>query len=124
MLVPENQEQGPSLKGAIDTVIQIDSLGLTAHPEKLIFNPSQQLVILGFVANSVTMTITLTREKALALQDACKALLDTPSPTIREVACVLGKIVSSFPGVMYVPLHDHHTEQDKNLRLMEQSVEL
>ena len=52
------------------------------------------------------MTVTLTREKALALQHACQALLNTALPTIREVACVLGKIVSSFPGVMYGPLQD------------------
>ena len=40
-------------------------------------------------------------------------LLNTASPTIIEVACVLGKIVSFFPGVMYGPLHYRHTEQDK-----------
>ena len=40
-------------------------------------------------------------------------LLNTASPTIREVACVLGKIVSFFPGVMYGPLHYRHTEQAK-----------
>lgn len=97
----------------IDTLRQIDSLGLIAHPDKSLFNPSQQLVILGFVLNSVMMTVTLTQEKALALQHACQALLNTALPTIREVACVLGKIVSSFPRVMYSPLHYRHTEQDK-----------
>ena len=97
----------------IDTLRQIDSLGLIAHPDKSVFNPSQQLVILGFVLNSVTMTVTLTREKALALQHACQALLSTARPTIREVARILGKIVSFFPGVMYGPLHYRYTEQDK-----------
>ena len=97
----------------IDTVLQIDSLGLIAHPDKSVFEPFQQLVILGFVLNSVTMTVTLTREKALSLQRACQTLLNTALPTIREVACVLGKIVSSFPGVMYGPLHYRHTEHDK-----------
>lgn len=89
----------------IDTLLQIDSLGLMTHPEKSVFNPSQQLVILGFVLNLVTMKIMLTEEKALALELMCKALLHTVSPTIREVACVLGKIVSSFPGVVYGPIH-------------------
>ena len=51
------------------------------------------------------MTVTLIREKALALQHACQALLNTALSTIREVACVLGNIVSSFPGVMYGLLH-------------------
>lgn len=50
----------------IDTLLQIDSLGLITHPEKSVFYSSQQLVILGFVLNSVTMTIMLTEEKALA----------------------------------------------------------
>ena len=59
------------------------------------------------------MTVTLTREKALALQYACQALLTTALPTIREVAFVLGKIVFSFPGVMYGPLHYRYTEQEK-----------
>ena len=97
----------------IDTVLQIDSLGLIAHPDKSVFEPSQQLVILEFVLNSVTMTVTLTLEKGLSLQHACQVLLNTTLPTIREVACGLGKIVSSFPGVMYGPLHYRHTEHDK-----------
>ena len=59
------------------------------------------------------MTVTLPREKALALQHVCQVLLNTALPTIREVACVLGKMVSSFPGVKYGPLHYRHTEQDK-----------
>ena len=101
----------------IDTVIQIDTLGLVTHPEKSVFNPSQQLVILGFLLNSVKMTIKLTREKALALQTACTSLLNTASPTIREVARVLGKIVSSFPGVMYGPLYYRHIEYDKTCAL-------
>ena len=56
------------------------------------------------------MTVTLARGKALALQHAYQVLLNTAHPTIREVACVLGKIVSSFPGVMYVALHYHNMQ--------------
>lgn len=63
------------------------------------------------------MTIKLTREKALALQTASTSLLNTASPTIREVARVLGKIVSSFPGVMYGPLYYRHIEYDKTCTL-------
>jgi len=101
----------------IDTVIQFDTLGLVTYPEKSAFIPFQQLVILGFVLNSVTMTITLTQEKAISLQNACTTLLNTASPTIREVARVLGKIVSSFPGVMYGALYYRHIEHDKTCAL-------
>ena len=80
----------------IDTVIQIDTLGLVTHPAKSAFIPSQQLVILGFVLNSVTMTITLTQEKALALQTGCTTLLNTAFPSIREVAPVLSIAIDAF----------------------------
>ena len=96
-----------------NTVTQFDSLGLIAHPTKSAFNPTQQLEILGFVINSVEMTITLTQRKASKLFDTCQELLNNPSPTIREVACGIGKIVASFPVVMYGPLHYRHLEHDK-----------
>lgn len=104
------------MHNVIDTVIHIDTLGLVTHPEKSAFHPSQ-LVILGFVLNSVSMTITLTQEKALALQTACITLLNTTSPTITEVAQVLGKIVSSLPGEVYGALYYRHLEQDKTRAL-------
>ena len=49
----------------IDTFIQFDSLGFTIHSEKSVFDPSQRLVLLGFVIDSVAMTMSLTPEKAL-----------------------------------------------------------
>lgn len=89
----------------IDSVKQFESLGLVAHPQKSTFNLSQQLEFLGFILNSVAMTIRLTPEKALAVQTACQNLLTSPSPTIWDLARVIGKIVSSFPGVCYGPLY-------------------
>ena len=67
------------------------------HPEKSTFIPSQVLSTLGFVIDSVEMTIQLTSEKATSLQNVCTALLENSSPSIREVASVIGKIVASFP---------------------------
>ena len=101
----------------IDSIVRIDSLGLVAHPGKSVFNPSQQLEFLGFILNSVSMTIRLTPEKAAGLKTTCHALLTNPSPTISELARVVGKIVSSFPGVMYGPLHYRMLERDKILAL-------
>ena len=43
----------------IDTTVLLDKLGLVVHPEKSSFIPSQELVILGFIINSLTMTCLL-----------------------------------------------------------------
>ena len=52
--------------------------GLVVHPEKSPLIPTQVLTILGFVINSVAITIQLTREKATSLQNVCTELLVNP----------------------------------------------
>lgn len=41
------------VKNVIDTTVLLDKLGLVVHPEKSSFIPSQVLVILGFIINSL-----------------------------------------------------------------------
>ena len=69
----------------VDTTKLIDTLGFVAHPERSIFIPTQELVFLGFVLNSVTMPVRLTNEKATKLKNACQELLTKPQITIRLV---------------------------------------
>ena len=97
----------------IDTFLQFDDLGFIIHPEKSVFIPSQELILLGFIINSIDMTITLTPEKKLALQHLCVSLLSKHTPTIREVVQVIGKIISSFPGVAHGPLYYRALELNK-----------
>lgn len=61
------------------------------------------------------MTVRLTQEKTISLKQDCAKLLKFPIATIREVARVIGKIVSSFPGVMYGPLYYRELESDKSV---------
>ena len=67
--------------------------------------PSQEIVFLGIVLNSVTLTIKLTSEKEQKVLKACKTLQTQARHTIREVAKVLGLLVISFPAIMYGPLY-------------------
>ena len=102
----------------IDTTVLLDKLGLVVHPEKSTFIPAQVFTILGFVINSLAMTIQLTREKATGLQNVCFELLENSSPSIREVASVIGNIVASFPGVIHGALYYQHLEKDKSQALV------
>ena len=101
----------------IDTVTQFDALGFISHPDKLSFQPSQQLVILGFLINSHTMTIRLTEDKAKDVKASCLLLLSKTTCKIQEVARVIGKLVASFPGVMFGPLYYRTMELDKTTAL-------
>ena len=59
------------------------------------------------------MRISLTAGKADSLKAAAQALLLRKSPTIREVAEVIGKMVGNFPGVQLGPLYYRQLESDK-----------
>ena len=59
------------------------------------------------------MSVRLPPRKATYVQQACEDLLHQHNPTIREVAHVIGLIVSSFPGVQYRELYYRYLEQDK-----------
>lgn len=104
-------------KNVIDTTSLLDKVGFVIHPEKSVLLPTQIITFLGFVLNSILMQVSLTPDRALKLKDACENLLATVSPSIRDVAQVLGLMTSSFPGVMYGPLHHRFLEMDKTRAL-------
>ena len=81
------------------------------------FFPQQKIVFLGFKINSITMKITLTSEKVTKIIGRISELLEAPRPTIRNVAQVIGYLVSSFPAVRYGECHYRAIERDKILAL-------
>ena len=74
---------------------------------------TQELEILGFVINSIDMTIRLPISKAEHVKSSCMSLFGASVFTIRELAHVIGLLVSSFPGVQFGRLHYRHLELDK-----------
>ena len=105
------------LANVLDTVKMFLSLGFILHPQKSVFIPTQKLVFLGFVLDSVQMKIYLTNEKVDKLKSICTKLIKAKETTIREVSRALGYMVSSFPGVMYGPLYFRQLEREKTLAL-------
>ena len=105
-------------KNVTNTITLFTKLGFQIHPEKSVFIPSQKLTFLGFVQDSNAMTVMLTEEKVLGILSVCASLLKTQMPTIRQVAEVIGILVSNFPGAQYRPLHYRHLEWDKYLALV------
>lgn len=101
------------VRNVIDTVLLMDKLGFTVHPNKSCFVPTQILVYLGFILNSIAMTVKLTDEKADKITQKCLALLRKEHCTIRECATVLGSLVAAEPGVEMAPIHYKRTEHEK-----------
>jgi hypothetical protein len=106
-----------SEEATLDAAQLITRLGFVVHPSKSVFEPTQILEFLGFLLNSRTMTVTLTSKKVTKIVAACEHLLKQKSITIRELASLIGTLVSTFPGVELGPLHYRTLEHDKDLAL-------
>ena len=106
-----------SYEGCCSTVMQtiqsLDRLGFTVHPEKSVFLPQKQITFLGFDINATSMKITLTQDKVTKLINSMSNLLEKNTSSIREVAQVIGYIVSSLPAVRYGQCHYRSIEMDK-----------
>ena len=96
-----------------DTVKLFDSLGFTVHPEKSSFVPQNRITFMGFIIDSITMTVYPTSEKIEKIIHTCQGLLECPQPTVREVASTLGLLISNFPAAKLGPLHFRSIDMDK-----------
>ena len=101
------------LNNVTDTVNLLRSLGFTIHPGESFFVPTQK-TFLGFIADSVKMTITIPEERKENIYDNCSSLLQSnKSITARELAQTIGTFVAAFTAV---PLGQHfyrHFENSK-----------
>ena len=95
------------------TVSLLESLGFAIHEGKSILNPTQEIEFLGFVFNSVTMTISITKGKTEAIILKIRRFLENKSPKIRELASVIGSVISLFPAIPFGKLHYRALEKDK-----------
>ena len=88
-------------------------LGFKINEEKSSFEPSTEITFLGYVINSVDMTVKPTATKVEKCKKKVDFLLQDQSFRIREVAEVIGILVDLCKGVEYGSSHYRHLEKDK-----------
>ena len=108
---------GVCIQNISKIISSLDSLGFVIHPEKLTFLPSQEIEFLGFLINSVTMTVSLTHTEKEAIKEMCSLALSMNLITIRFVSKILGKLSSSFIAVPLGKLHYRTLERLKSKAL-------
>ena len=68
-----------------DTLQCFHDLGLLTHDDKSVMTPTQIIQHLGFVLNSIDMTVSISVEKHNKLCDVATAILQQSMPGIRSV---------------------------------------
>ena len=99
------------------TVNLLQDLGFNINEQKSVLIPTQTLEFLGFILNSVTMTLTLTPRRQTNLAEVCGKLLHQPQHTIRFVSAVIGMIIAALPAVKHGALHYRSIEAEKTSAL-------
>ena len=93
------------------------SLGFVVNNEKSIAGPTQEIEFLGFVINSRSMTLAVTKEKLKSLTSQCKNLLQSQRTTVRHLAQVIGTMTSLNQAVLPAPLHYRGLQELRNKSL-------
>ena len=94
--VDDSLLQGDNIQECLDniriTLKYLQDLGFIIHPEKSILYPTQIITFLGFIINTLNMTVTLTMEKKEKIIAKGKGLLKRGSITIRMVSSFIGNL--------------------------------
>ena len=103
----------------IETMELSEDTGFIVHPEKSLLEPSQIIEYLGFILNSINMTVSVNARQADKIKNACITLASQETCTILQLAKVVGLLVASIPGVklgklFYRRLDNIKTKELKN----------
>ena len=97
----------------LNTIEILRSLGFTIHPDKSKFIPTQCITFLGFILNSVQMTITLTLEKKEKILNLCHDILKEDVVTIRFLSKLIGNLVAASPAETLRSFYHRASERHK-----------
>ena len=109
------------LHKTIETVSLLKKLGFTVHADKSILTPTQEIIFLGFVLNSVKMTVSVTLPKKEKIRKFCLEVISKPNISIRKLVCIIGNLVAALPAVPYGKLFYRELEVTKILALKKHS---
>ena len=89
----------------------LESLGFIINDPKSNLIPSQSLLHVGFLWDTVNYTVSVPQEKVKALQKLCFSALSSP-PSLRSLAKIIGTLDSFKFGCPIVPLHYRSLQKD------------
>ena len=92
-------------------------LGFAINAEKSEIDPVLLIEFLGFILDSLRMSIKLTQARAQELRDLGLSILRKHFCPIRLFASFLGKCTAAFPAVRYGKLHTKELEMAKTRAL-------
>ena len=83
----------------------LENLGVLINYDKLELEPTQSLMFLVFLINTVSMEIKLPKEKVIQAVQEAQKLLQAQQASARQLAHLIGVFSSTLPAILPPPLH-------------------
>lgn len=100
-----------------ETVKLLESLGFVINYQKSVLEPKQNCTFLGFIFDTVEMSISLPENKRNRILQLTQKYIKLPRCTIREFSQFIGVLTSACPAVKYGWLYTKIFEREKFLAL-------
>ena len=113
ILVNYGSKRDAIKKGAFSAEI-FQRLGFTINVLKSVIEVVNVIQHLGFIMNSMTMTVTMTTEKTSKIVDLINIALESEESTVRHIARIIGKVKATGPANKYAALFTKNLEVHKN----------
>ena len=113
----EGDSHDACLSNVQDTLSLLGDLGFCPNLAKSVVQPTQVLEHLGFILNSLDMSVSITDYNFRKFLDKADKILQLNIIPIKLVARLLGIMVSFFPGVEYASLFYRQLEIEKSIAL-------
>ena len=110
-----------ALQHASTTLNLLEGLGFMVNYQKSVPVPATTMEFLGFVVDSLTLSLALPRDKVRKVSKECQHLIDSPLVSVRQLAKLLGHLTSTIQAVFPGPLNFRHLQSEKN-RAYQQSL--
>ena len=113
----EGDSYDSCLSNVQDTLTLLRDLGFCPNLDKSVVQPTHVLEHLGFILNSLDMSVSITDCNFRKFLDTADKILQCTIIPIRLVARLVGIMVSFFPGVEYARLFYRQLEIEKSIAL-------
>jgi len=85
-------------------------LGLLINNKKSQLVPSQEIVFLGLEISTVTMQVSLPKEKVVRIRQEAKQLHIKPEVSVQKLASFVGMTTAAKPAIQVAPLFHRHLQ--------------
>ncbi len=89
-------------------------LGFVINWGKSVLEPQRRLHFLGFLVNSIDLTLTLPTDKLERIQKECQDTLRAPSILVRQLLRLIGRMIATVQAILPAPLHYRNLQFLKN----------